>query len=127
MTVYGSTTNATPVVLTTDAGAAANTNQYSLGASVNNQAAIIHGMVIARHTGSGRTKSWSFYAHLNSVAGTVSLAAAVTPTVIADPGPETWDVAIGTNTKSLAVTATGQAATTIRWHCYLDGVEVSGF
>lgn len=129
MTLYGSTTSATPVLLTTNAGAAAATNQYSLGTGVNNQAAIIHGMVIARHTGSGRTKSWFFYAHLNSVSTTVSLAASVTPTIIADPGPETWSVAVTANntTKSLAVTATGEASTTIRWQCFLNGMEVSGF
>lgn len=126
-TLQGSTTSATPVTLTTNAGAAAATNQVYFG-NLNNRSGIYRGLIVARQTGnSGGKKSWSFTAHLDRDNGTLALVAAVTPTVVADSGVA-WTVAVtADNTlKTLKVEATGAAATTIRWACYVDGQEVDG-
>jgi hypothetical protein len=56
------------------------------------------------------------------------LVAAVTPTVIAqDVGAATWVLAITADTTNggIAVTVTGQAATTIRWVTKIETTEVT--
>lgn len=126
-TLVGSSTTATPFTLTTDAGAAAATNQVYFG-NFNNRSGIYRGMVVARQTGnSGSKKSWEFIAHLDRDNGTLALVAAVTPTVVADSGVG-WSIAVtADNTlKTLTVTVTGAAATTIRWACFVDGQECQG-
>lgn len=125
--LYGQTTNATPLTLTTNASTAAATNQIYFG-NQNNRSGIYRGLVVARQTGNGGgKKSWQFYAHLDRDNNTVALVGAVTPTVVADSGVA-WSVAVtADNTlKTLKVEATGAAATTINWACYVDGQEVAG-
>ena len=61
-------------------------------------------------------------------AATVALVGAPVINLIAqDSGASTWTVAVAADTTlgCLAVTVTGQAATTIRWHCELESTEVS--
>lgn len=128
-TLHGSTTNATPLTLTTDAGAAAATNQVYFG-NLNNRSGIYRGLIVARQTGNAGAKmSWEFVAHLDRDNGTLALVGVVTPTqVAASAGPPAWTVAVtADNTlKTLRVDATGAAATTIRWACFVDGQEVAG-
>jgi hypothetical protein len=57
------------------------------------------------------------------------MVAACTPTQIAvDAGAAAWAVAVTADTTlgCLAVTATGEAAKTIRWVCTLHSAEVIG-
>jgi len=126
-TLHGATTSATPVTLTTETGAAAANNQVFFG-SLNNRSGIYRGMVIARQPGNtGGKKTWEFVAHLDRDNGTLALVAAVTPTVVADSGVG-WSVAVTANDtlKTLRVEATGAAATTVNWACYIHGQEVAG-
>jgi len=127
-TLQATTTNATPVVLTTDSLTAVVTNQATIG-SGNNRSGIFRGMVVARQTGNGGAKkSWEFHAHLDRDNTVLTLVAAVTPTVVADSGVP-WTLAVtssGTFPGSLVLTGTGEAGKTIRWAAYIDGQECQG-
>lgn len=126
-TLQGQTSNATPLVLTTDAGGAAATNQVYFG-NPNNRSGIYRGLVVARQPGNGGgKKTWEFVAHLDRDAGTLALVAAVTPTVVADSGvPWSISVTADNTLKTLKVEVTGAASTTVRWACYIHGQEVNG-
>jgi hypothetical protein len=121
------TTDATATVLKSDTSAASGTNQVILP---NNSAYYVKGSIIANVTGGGNTKSWDFIATIKRGAGvgTTAIVGAVTLNVqAADSGASTWIVAITADTANggLAVTVTGQAATTIRWVAKLESTEVS--
>lgn len=121
------TTDATSTVLRSNTSAASTSNQVVLP---NNSAYVFQGRVIANVTGAGNTASWKFEGAIKrgASAGTTALVAAVTPTVIAqDAGAVTWTVAVSADTTNgaLAVTITGQAATTIRWVCSIESTEVT--
>jgi hypothetical protein len=121
------TTNATATVLTSNTSGAGTTNQVILP---NNSAYYVKGSVIATVTGGGNTKSWDFIATIKRGANAASTAivGAVTLNVqAADAGASTWIVAITADTTNggLAVTVTGQAATTIRWVAKLESTEVT--
>jgi hypothetical protein len=121
------TTDATATVLRSDTGAAGTQNQVILP---NNSAYYVKGSVIATVTGGGNTKSWDFIATIKRGANAASTAivGAVTLNVqAADAGASTWVVAITADTTNggLAVTVTGQAATTIRWVAKLESTEVT--
>ena len=121
------TTDATATRLASDAGAAGTTNQVILP---NNSAYYVKGSIIATVTGGGNTKSWDFIATIKrgANAAATSIVGAVTLNVqAADAGAATWVVAITADTTNggLAVTVTGQAATTIRWVAKLESTEVT--
>jgi hypothetical protein len=121
------TSTATPIVLASDANGAGTTNQVILP---NNSAYYVKGSIIANVTGGGNTKSWDFIATIKrgANAAATSIVGAVTLNVqAADAGASTWTVAITADTTNggLAVTVTGQAATTIRWVCKLESTEVT--
>lgn len=121
------TTDATATVLTSDTSAAGTTNQIILP---NNSAYTFQGTAIANVTGGGNTSGWKFEGVIKRGANAASttLVAAVTPTVIAqDAGAATWVVAVTADTTNggIAVTCTGQAATTIRWVCKIETTEVT--
>ena len=121
------TTNATATVLTSNTSAAATTNQVILP---NNSAYTFQGTCIANVTGGGNTSGWKFEGVIKRGANAAStaLVAAVTPTVIAqDAGASTWVLAITADTTNggIAVTVTGQAATTIRWVAKIETTEVT--
>jgi hypothetical protein len=126
-TLHGSTTDATEKALTTNAGAAAATNQVYFG-NLNNRSGIYRGLVVARQTGNGGAKkSWEFVAHLDRDSGALALVAPVSPTVIADSGvPWTLNVTADDSLKTLKVAVVGEAAKTIRWSCFVEGQEVAG-
>jgi hypothetical protein len=126
-TLHAFTSDATPKVLTTNGSTAATNNQVTTG-TFNNRSGIYRGIVVARKSGTGGgTKSWEFIAHLNRSGGTMALAAAVTPTVVASSGVA-WSIAVtADNTNNcLQVEVTGEAATNIAWACFVDGQEVEG-
>ena len=121
------TTNATATRLTSNSSAAATTNQVILP---NNSAYYVKGSIIATVTGGGNTKSWDFVATIKRGANAASTAIVGTVALnvqAADAGAATWLVAITADTTNggLAVTCTGQAATTIRWVAKLETTEVT--
>ena len=121
------TTDATATVLTSTTSAAATTNQVILP---NNSAYTFQGTCVANVTGGGNTSGWKFEGVIKRGANAAStaLVAAVTPTVIAqDAGASTWVLAITADTTNggIAVTVTGQAATTIRWVTKIETTEVT--
>ena len=121
------TTDATATVLTSNSSAASTTNQVILP---NNSAYTFQGTCIANITGGGNTSGWKFEGVIKRGANAAStvLVAAVTPTVIAqDAGASTWVLAITADTTNggIAVTVTGQAATTIRWVAKIETTEVT--
>jgi hypothetical protein len=121
------TTDATATRLTSNTGAASTTNQVILP---NNSAYYVKGSIIATVTGGGNTKSWDFIATIKrgANAAATSIVGTVTLNVqAADAGASSWIVAITADTTNggLAVTVTGQAATTIRWVAKLESTEVT--
>lgn len=120
------TTDATATRLTSNQSAAGTTNQVILP---NNSAYTFQGTCIANVTG-GDTSGWKFEGVIErgATAASTALIAAVTPTVIAqDAGASTWVLAITADTTNggIAVTVTGQAATTIRWVVQIETTEVT--
>jgi hypothetical protein len=126
--ILGRTTaDATATRLASDFQTASTTNQVILP---NNSAYYVKGSVIATVTGGGNTKSWDFIATIKrgANAAATSIVGAVTLNVqAADAGAASWIVAITADTTNggLAVTVTGQAATTIRWVAKLESTEVT--
>jgi hypothetical protein len=121
------TTTATPTVLTSNSSAAATTNQLVLP---NNSAYYVEGKVIANVTGAGNTSSWVFTACIKRGANAGSTVFVGTPVVsmkYQDAGASGWIVAVTADTTNgaIAVTVTGQVATTIRWVCTLNSTEVA--
>jgi hypothetical protein len=109
------TTNATATVLTTDQNAASSNNQVILP---NNSAYAFTGTVVARRQAAGGTESaaWKVEGLIRreANAGTTTLVAS---TVTAISNVPAWTLALSADTTNggLAVTATGAAATNIRW------------
>lgn len=121
------TTNATPTVMGSTSGAASTTNQVILP---NNSAYFFRGEVIAGKTAAGDAKGWTIEGVIKRGANAASTTLVGTPTVTssyADAGAAAWTVAITADTTNggLAVTVTGQAATTIRWVAKLETTEVT--
>jgi hypothetical protein len=121
------TTDATVTTLTSNASGAGTGNQMTLPDSA---AYYVRGSCIANVTGGGNTKAWSFEAAIKrgaSAATTAIVGTVIKNIVAADAGAATWDITISADTTNgaLAVSVTGQAATTIRWVCRLDSTEVT--
>ncbi len=121
------TTDATATVLTSTSGGAGTTNQVILP---NNSAYYFKGSVIANVTGGGNTKAWAIEGAIKRGANAASTALVGTATVTsayADVGAATWAIAVTADTTNggLAVTFTGQAATTIRCVAKLETTEVT--
>lgn len=120
--VGGSTTDATPTVLTTQ-GAAQITLQ-------NNSAMRFNILVIANVTGGGNTSGWDLRGVIKRGANAAStaLVGTVTTTLVGqNAGASGWAIAATANTSTggLTITATGQAGTTIRWVATVECAEVA--
>jgi hypothetical protein len=121
------TTDATATVLRSDAGAAGTTNQVILP---NNSAYYFRGEIVSGVTGGGNTKGWYIEGVIKRGANAASTALVGTPTVTsnyADAGAATWAIAVTADTTNggLAVTFTGQAATTIRTVAQIRTTEMT--
>ena len=121
------TTDATATVLTSNGSAASSTNQVILP---NNSAYFFKGSVIAGVTGGGNTKGWTIEGVIKRGAGVGTTAIVGTATVTssyADAGASTWTIAVTADTTNggLAVTFTGQAATTIRCVAKIETTEMT--
>lgn len=118
------TTDATATVLTTNNSAAGTTNQVILP---NNSAYAFTGTVVARQQASGGTASaaWKVEGLIRreATAGTTTLVASTVTAISNVPG---WTLALSADTTNggLAVTATGAAATNIRWVATIQTSEV---
>lgn len=125
-TVIGvATTGATPTVLTSDGGAAATNNQIILP---NNSAYAFSALVVARQQAAGGTASaaWKIEGLIRregTAASTTLVNSAIT---VLDNTPG-WTIAVSADTTNggLAVTATGAAATNIRWVATVQTSEVT--
>jgi len=120
------TTDATATRMTTDITAASGTNQLNLAA---NTAFAFAGIVVAGVTTAGNAKAWNFRGLIKRGAGVGTTAIVGTVAVnidAADAGASTWAIAVTADTTNgtLAVTATGQAATSIKWTCVITSSEV---
>lgn len=119
------TTNTTPTLLSTNGAAAGNNNQIILP---NNSAYAFTGIVVARQQASGGTASaaWKIEGLIRreGSAGTTTLVAS---TVLAISNLPLWTLALSADTTNggLAITATGAAATNIRWVATVQTSEVT--
>lgn len=120
------TTDATATVLTSNTSAASTTNQIILP---NNSAYYFQGSITAGVTGGGNSAMWSFEGGIKrgANAAATTLIQSVINRVAADAGASGWIVALSADTTNggLAVTVTGQAATTIRWVCKVETTEMT--
>ena len=121
------TTDATATVLRSNTAAAGTNNQLILP---NNSAYYVRGSIVAGVTGGGNTSSWTFQGTIKRGANAAStaLVGAMTATLVTqDAGASTWAVSLTADTTNggLAVTVTGQAATTIRWVCKIETTEMT--
>ncbi len=119
------TTDATASVLTTDGITAAANNQVTLP---NASAYTFSGIIVARQQNSGGTQSaaWKVEGLIRRDANAASTTL-VASTVTAISNVPGWTLALSANTTlgCLTVTATGAAATNIRWVANIDTVEVT--
>lgn len=119
------TTNATPTVLCTSGAAPGTTNQVILP---NNSAYAFTGTVVARQQASGGTASaaWKIEGLIRreGSAATTTLIASTVTAIDNTPG---WTLALSADTTNggLAITATGAAATNIRWVATVQTSEVT--
>jgi len=121
------TTDATPVVITCNGSAAGTTNQVILP---NNSAYYFRGTVVAGVTGGGNTKGWTIEGVIKRGANAAATSLVGTPVlnlIAQDAGASTWVIAVTADTTNggLAVTFTGQAATTIRCVAKIETTEMT--
>jgi hypothetical protein len=122
-----STTNATPAVMTSDAGAASTTNQVILP---NDSTYAFTILVVARRTDAdNESAGYEFKGVVdrNANAASTALVGTVTKTVLAED-TAAWDVNVTADTTNggLKVEVTGEAAKTIRWVATCWTSEVTG-
>jgi hypothetical protein len=127
LTVGVQTVDATPTILRSNTAAAASTNQYYVPLNGISAFTIL---VSCGITGASNAKAWEFKgaAKKGSTDNTVVFVGALSKNVLgADAGASTWDVAVTANTTTgaITITATGQAATTIRWSATVIATEVT--
>ena len=121
------TTDATATVLRSNTSAATTTNQVILP---NNSAYYFRGECIAGKTAAGDAKGWYIEGVIKrgaNAASTAIVGAATVTSLYADAGAATWAVTATADTTNggLAITVTGQAATTIRWVCQIRTTEMT--
>lgn len=125
MVLRRATTGNTPTALTSNNSAADATNQVILS---NNSAFAFTGTVVARRQASGGTESaaWKIEGLIRRE-GTAASTTLVASTVTAISNVPGWTLALSADTTNggLAITATGAAATNIRWVATVQTSEVT--
>lgn len=119
------TTNATAAVLTTDNSAPGTNDQVILS---NNSAYAFSGTIVARQQAAGGTQSAAWKVEgLIRREGTAASTTLVASTVTAISNAPGWTLALSASTTNggLVVTATGAAATNIRWVATIQTSEVT--
>lgn len=125
MHVRESTTNATATVLKANGSAAGAANQVILP---NNSAFVFTGTVVARQQAAGGTAAaaWKIEGLIRreGTAGSTTLVASTVTAISNVPG---WTLALSADTTNggLAVTATGAAATNIKWLANVQTSEIT--
>lgn len=123
--VLGLTTNATPVVLTSDYLAAGTTNQIVIGDAC---AFVFNILVVARQKSSDGSASaaWKIEGLIRRETGAATTAIVGTPTTTVISNVPGWSIAVSADTTNgaLAVTATGAASTNIGWSAEADTNEI---
>jgi len=118
-------TSATPVILTSDRTAPGTDDQVILP---NNSAYAFTGTVVARRQAAGGTESaaWNIEGLIRRE-GTAASTTLVASTVTAISNVPGWTLALSADTTNggLAITATGAAATNIRWVATVQTSEVT--
>ena len=125
LSLYAATTGATATVLTSDGAAASTTNQLLLS---NNAAYTFSILVVARQSAAGGTASASWKIEgLIRREGTAASTTLVASTVTTISNVPAWTIAVTADTTNggLAITATGAAATNIRWVATAQTSEVT--
>jgi hypothetical protein len=118
----GSTTTTTAVVLTSNGSAASTNNQLIV---LTNQAMTFTGMLIAKQTASANMASYMFKGAIVNNGGTVSISSISVDTIVDTIGLGATPTFTADNTnKALAVTSGYKSATSIRWFCSIDSIEV---
>lgn len=121
-----STSNATPVILTSDGGAPSASNTVVIP---NFSSGRIHAEIVAR-TGAGVTKTWSLdCGYTKQGAGTAAMVTgAAVAGVVTDAagGAAAWTITgnVSGAANNFEITATGAAATNIQWVAFVRSVEV---
>lgn len=123
-----STTDATQTTLTSNALAAATTNQLLMQ---NGSAALVKGTAVSRENSTGDTKSWEFTAHIKrgaNAAATSMVAAATVTSVANDSGASAWALAVTADTTNgcLAIAFTGEASKSIKTVATLTSIQLVG-
>ena len=123
----GTTTNAAPAVITSDAAVASAINQVILP---NDSTFTFSILVVARRTDAdNESAAYKFEGCVdrNANAASTALVGSVTKTVLAED-TVAWDcnVTADVTNGGLAVTVTGEAAKTIRWVASCTVVEITG-
>ena len=126
VSLYVTTSNATPVILSTNGSTAGTLNQLNLD---NNTAVNFTLYCIANVTGGGNTKAWTIKGAAKRGANAAATSLVGTPAVnidAADAGASSWNLAVTADTTNGCVTftVTGQASTTIYWMSNVTAVEV---
>lgn len=121
------TTDASATVLVSDTAAPSTTNQIILP---NNSAYYFRGECVAGKTAAGDAKGWYIEGVIKRGANAASTVLVGTPTVTslyADAGATTWNLTATADITNggLAITATGQAATTIQWVAQIRTTEMT--
>jgi hypothetical protein len=119
-----STADATPTVATSDAGAAASTNQVYLP---NNPSMVTFTAMVQGYSGA----AWASYILKGTAKRTTAGTTAIVGTVVKEILHETtagWDVSATADTTNdcIAFTVTGAAATSIEWVIRVSTVEYNG-
>ena len=120
------TTDAIAVTLANDTAAANLSNQVSLS---TNSMLYFQARIVAAVTGAGNTKSWIVTGVIRQGASAATTVLLGTPTItsdFADAGAASWGLSVTANTSvgCITFTATGQAATTIRWTAVVNTTQV---
>jgi len=120
------TTDATPTVLTSNPSAAGTNNQIILP---NNSAYFFKGEVVSGVTGGGNSKGWKIEGLIKRGANAASttLVGSTVTSPFGDAGAAGWVIAVTADTTNggLAVTFTGQVATTIRTVAQIRTTEMT--
>lgn len=124
-TLVHSTTDATPIVLTTNKSTAASNNQIILP---NNSAYAFHGTIVARQQASGGTASaaWKIEGLIRREGSAGTTVLVNSATTVLDNTPS-WGMTLSADTTNggLKVEVTGAASTNIRWVAAIHTSELT--
>jgi len=127
--VFADTTDATPTVLTTAASSGSSTATHNTIIGIeNNTAFMFSAMIVARQSATNGTASaaWKIEGLIRreGTAASTTLVNYITTVISNVPG---WTIAVSADTTNggLAITATGAAATNIRWVATAQTSEVT--